>query len=124
MRRLRRVEVRPALEEDVTPGECPQLLGSGTGQQRDDGVRVHRGSLRTLEYGLGLGKCERLGRAPGLPLRHRAQLNDIALHLVPCHGPLDRAVEAGMDSLERTRAECLRFGGQPAVYVRGWCTIG
>lgn len=49
-RRLRRLEVRPTLEEDVVPGEGPQFLGPGTSQQRDDDLRVHRSPLGPLQH--------------------------------------------------------------------------
>ena len=87
------------------------------GQQGHDDVRVHRRGRRPLQHCLGLSEGERLGRTARLPLRHRAQLDDVALHLVPRHGPLDGAVQARVKRLEGAGAEGLGLDGEPAVHI-------
>lgn len=49
VRRHRRDGGRVARQVDVTPGECPQLLGPSTGEQRDHHVRAHRRRERGVE---------------------------------------------------------------------------
>ena len=77
-RRDRRVSVRFTVKIYVVPVQFPNLLGSGSSQQRDDDVSTERVTLGSAKNCFGLLEGKRLRWPAVEPLRNDTQLDNVA----------------------------------------------
>lgn len=95
----------------MVPAQGAEFFGARAGQQREHHIGVQASSLGGAEDSLRPGGAEGLGGSALLASRNGAQRGDVALHLVPGHGSVHRAVEAPVEVTKGTGAEGGGFVG-------------
>jgi hypothetical protein len=115
----RRVGVRLAVQVDPVPGECPQFLGTRSGQQPQHEVTVELAGPGGVEEVRGLVQSERLRRPTLLALRNPTECDHVALDQVTGHRAVHGPVQAFPEAFQRAGCQDLGLGREPPVHLTG-----